>query len=82
MDNIFLSKKISSGYSYQYLSDKTAIHREYIRKLIIKPGNHENLEALILIGFYLGMNEREVKHEWTILRKEELSRRVEEQAKS
>jgi hypothetical protein len=80
--NIFLSKKLASKRSYQDLSDHTGIHREYTRKLVINPGNHENLEALILIGFYLGMNEREVKHEWTILRKEELSRRVEEQAKS
>ena len=78
--NVFLSKKLQSGFSYQDLSKKTSIHREYIRKLITNPGHHENIAALVVICSHLGMLSLDVKHEWTILRKAELSRRVEEQA--
>ena len=74
--NIFLSKKLSSGYSYQYLSDKTGIHREYIRKLVTHPEQHENIPALIAIGTELGMVSLEVRLCWSLLRKEELERRT------
>jgi len=78
--NVFLSKKLASKRSYQDLSDHTGIHREYIRKLVLHPGQHDNLECLIAICSELGILEREVKHEWMILRKEELSRRIEDRA--
>lgn len=75
--SVFLSKKIESKLSYQKLSDKTGIHREYIRKLVINPGGHTNLKALALIGLELGISEDEVKKIWQELRAQELIKRVE-----
>ena len=80
MDNIFLSKKLASKKSYQDLSDHTRINREYIRKLVTHPEQHENIPALIAIGTELGMVSLEVRLCWSLLRKEELERRTRKQA--